>query len=209
MFFAKPKKEKPDLQALRPVFEAQKNVLMKKGYPALFGLGNFEKEVESAWNNFAADAPNIEFARFGQVPLLLVANFSDIRQGIESIGGHTELSPELIKKNTENMDAFYVLLDVEDGSKMMARSPKDALKKFGAQKRSPLTISGSIALLTYYPSLLKHHYVISAGSFYDKGDGETLPLLWLLDEHGKPELHYAWFHIAHGSYGTPSFAERF
>ena len=88
---------------------------------------------------------------------------------------------------------------------MVAKSPKDALRKFQKEGRSALSINESVALLTHYPELLKDHYLISAGSFYTTKDNESLPLLWLLDEHKNPELHYAWFHIAHGSYGTASY----
>ncbi len=138
------------------------------------------------------------------IPLVLVANFKEIKHGIEKIQGHTELHlPDIKTPELEN--AFYMLLDVEDGQNMVAKSAKEALKKFEKEKRHPLTIIESIALLTYYPELLKNHYLIVAGSFYQK-EGQDLPLLWLLNEHGKPELHYAWFDIAHGSYGAASCA---
>ena len=88
---------------------------------------------------------------------------------------------------------------------MVAKSPKDALKKLEKENCQALTLNESMALLTHYPDTLKNHYVISAGSFYIK-ENETLPLLWLSNEHGNPELHYAWFHIAHGSYGTASYS---
>ncbi|MCX6723371.1 MAG: DUF5701 family protein, partial [Candidatus Staskawiczbacteria bacterium] len=108
-------------------------------------------------------------------------------------------------KNDSKINQFYILLDVEDGTKMVAKSAKESLKKFTKDNRFALNLDESIALITYNPEVLKNHYLISAGSFYNK-EGEDLPLLWLLDEDHNPELHYAWFDIAHGSYGAGSYA---
>ncbi len=197
MFFQK--KSKINLSELQPVFEAQKKVLLEKNYQ------EFEKDMTEAWKRLEQQAENILFVKQGNISLLLVVN-SQLEKGIKTIQGHTELNLQNIKQENSN-HTVSILLDVEDGAKMVAKSPKDALKKFVKENRFALTINESIALLTHYPALLKKHYVISAGSFYSK-ENETLPLLWLLDEHGNPELHYAWFHIAHGSYGTPSYKTR-
>jgi len=205
MFFQK--KEKINLDTLWLVFEAQKKVLQEKGYPDMFGADVFEKETANAWQRLKNFAQNIEFKPFGNLPLLLVANPKDMHQSITKINGHTELDLQKVKTEPTQY-AFEILLNVENGQKMVAKSPKDALKKFEKMSRNPLTINESIALLTYYSDLLKDHYLITAGSFYTTKDNESLPLLWLLDEHQNPELHYAWFHIAHGSYGTGSSATK-
>ena len=127
----------------------------------------------------------------------------DANEKIKKIHGHTELDFHNISSENAGSN-FYVLLDVEDGKNMVAKSAEVALKKFKKENRSALNLEESIALLTHYPEILVDHYFISAGSFYKK-DGQSQPLLWLLDEDHNPELHYAWFDIAHGSYGAGSY----
>ncbi len=208
--------EKINLDDLRQIFDSQKETLIKRGIGATLGLDDFakpdaelylEKETENAWQRLKEATVNISFKPFGKIPLLLVMHFPNIKEGIEKIQGHTELDLQKIKSEPSK-NFCDILLDVEDGQKMIAKSPKDALKKLEKENRQALNINESTALLTHYPDILKNHYVISAGSFYTTKDNESLPLLWLLDEHGNPELHYAWFHIAHGSYGTASYTTR-
>ncbi len=199
MFFRK--KENFNIEQLRNVFDAQRQTLLQKGFGKMFDKNVFE----TAWQKVEKIAEHAITSNSGTIPLLLVVNFKNIGEGIKSISGHTELDVNKIK--TQENSPLYAILDVEDGANMVAKSPKDALKKFEKEGRHALNINESIALLTHYPTLLKDHYLISAGIFYEK-EGETLPLLWLLDEHGNPELHYAWFHIAHGSYGTPSYSTK-
>jgi hypothetical protein len=191
MFFTK--KERLNLEILRKEFNSQ----------AVAFSAEFKDNLEELWKALESKVSTIAFAPKGQIPLLIIKE-ANISEQIKNMHGHTELDLARIDyKPAKN--ALYLLLDVEDGRNMVAKSPKDALKKFGKERRHALNINESIALLTQYPSLLKNHYLISAGSFYVKDD-ETQPLLWLLDAHGNPELHYAWFHIAHGSYGTASYA---
>ncbi len=207
MFFTK--KEKLNVAELKTLFETQKDNLLKREYFKVLGMSleEFNDRLDSLWKSVLNATANLEIVTRGNIPLLLVVGQGDLQQKITTIQGHTELDLAKIKKEPTEPALLYVLLDVEDGENMVASSPKDALKKLGKQQRFALTINESIALLTHYPKLLKNHYVISAGSFYTK-EQETLPLLWLLDEHGNPELHYAWFHIAHGSYGVASYGAK-
>jgi len=203
MFFKR--KGKLNIDYLKNAFDSQKRTLIEKNYPAILNMSleNFNSTLESLWKSFSEKANNLEIEIKGNVPLLLVAG-GELQERIKKINGHTGLDFNNIKVN-EALEKFYVLLDVEDGKKMVAKSSKEALKRFSKENRSALNLDESIALLTYYPKILKDHYLITAGSFYSK-DGEDLPLLWLLDEDHNPELHYAWFDIAHGSYGTASCA---
>ena len=95
---------------------------------------------------------------------------------------------------------------------LSAKKVADIKKKIETPRKSIQEIIDS-GELNSSDDVLENHYLISAGSFYTKPfntalgeENEVLPLLWLLDEHSNPELHYAWFHIAHGSYGTASYA---
>jgi hypothetical protein len=164
----------------------------------------FDRETLLVWEKLQNTAKDISFTPFGSIPLLLVIHFQNLGEAIEKINGHTELSLDCIKP-ADYQPIFSLLLDVEDGQKMVAKSTDSALKKFQKQQRRALTIHQSIALLTHYPHTLANHYMISAGTVYQK-EGQDLPLLWLLDQNNHPELHYAWHDIAHGSYGAGSYA---
>ena len=203
MFFNK--KEKLNIDSLKNAFDAQKKTMIEKGYPATLNMNleDFNNNLESLWKSVSEKANNLEIEIKGNIPLLLVAG-GNLQERIKLINGHTELDFNDVKIN-ETAEKLYVLLDVEDGAKMVAKSSKEALKRFSKENRSALNLDESIALLTYHLEILKDHYLIAAGSFYSK-DEEDLPLLWLLDEDHNPELHYAWFDIAHGSYGTASYS---
>lgn len=205
MFFKR--KEKLNINSLRNAFDFQKKILIEKEYPKMLDMSSadFDASLELLWKYFSEKANGLEIEIKGNVPLLLVLE-NNLQEKIKKINGHTGLDFNQIKNNSQNKsNSFYIILDVEDGAKMVAKSAKESLKKFKKENRSALDINESIALLTFYPELLKKHYLITAGSFYNK-EGEDLPLLWLLDEDHNPELHYAWFDIAHGSYGAGSYA---
>jgi hypothetical protein len=199
------RKEKLNIDSLKNTFDAQKKILIEKGYSEMLGvdLESFNSSLEILWKSVLEKTENLQIEIKGNIPLLLVAN-NNLQERINKIKGHTELDFKNIK-TSETEKNFYVILDVEDGAKMVAKSAKDALNKFKKENRFALNLDESIALLTYYPEILKNHYLITAGSFYNK-ERENLPLLWLLDEDHNPELHYAWFDIAHGSYGTASYS---
>lgn len=201
-------KEKLNLNSLRTIFEAQKKNLLENGYPALLSMSleNFNNSLEFLWKSVSEKINNIEIKIKGNTPLILVAQQGSLQEKIRKIKGHTELDFNKIKNNNQDqLNPFYILLDVEDGTKMLAKSTKDSLKRFEKEKRFALNLNESIALLTYYPETLRNHYLISAETFYNK-EGQNLPLLWLLDEDNNPELHYVWFDIAHGKYGVGSYA---
>jgi len=206
MFFKR--KEKLNIDSLKNAFDSQKKILIEKNYPAILNMSleDFNNALESLWKSVLEKSNNIEIEIKGNIPLLLVAK-GNLQERIKKINGHTGLDFNNIKSN-EIAEKIYILLDVEDGTKMVAKSSKEALKIFGKENRQALNLDESIALLTYYPNILKDHYLITAGSFYNKDD-QDLPLLWLLDEDHNPELHYAWFDIAHGSYGTASYSIKF
>lgn len=206
MFFKK--REKTDLNSLRDILNFQKETLLENGYPEMLNISpeDFHKIIESLWNSLSSKIDNIDIKTKGNIPLLLVVHQGDLQEKIRKIKGHTELNFNKIKSDGQARSSqFYIILDIEDGEKMVSKSTKDSLKKFKKEGRFALNLDESIALLTHYPNILKNHYLISAGIFYNK-ENEDLPLLWLLDENGNPELHYAWFDIAHGSYGAASYA---
>ena len=166
-------------------------------------INDFNNALNILWKTVEEKVKNLEVEIKGNIPLLIVIKKGDANEKIKKANGHTELDLKNISEEN-NSNNFYAILDVEDGQKMVAKSAKDSLKKFEKEKRTALNFQESIALVTSYPEVLKNHYFISAGSSYQK-DEQNQPLLWLLDEDHNPELHYAWFDIAHGSYGAGSY----
>jgi len=210
MFFAKKNKAEPSV--LKNAFEAQSARLLKQGYPRALKIDEqqFKQKLEALWIELTSKIIDFQFEHKGTIPLLIVVGQKALPcpEQIELLGGHTNLEFEKIETTKPIDSPFYLTLDVEDGTKTIAKSPEESLRRFEKEGRSALTLEESIALLTHYPSVLKNHYLISAASLYLK-ENEREPLLWLLDDDDKPELHYAWFDIAHGHYGTASSATRF
>jgi hypothetical protein len=192
------KKTTPNLETLRKLFNEQVKKLEVE-------LPTYE--AEKLWASLEKNLKDFSFVSRGNIPLLIVTN-SLIPEGMEKIHGHTKLELENVIEENPVVAPYYLLLDVDDGRKAVAKSPQDSLKLFKKQTRLPFTLNESIALLRQYPETLKDHYLTACGSFYKKDEQEQ-PLLWLLDDDKHPELHYAWHHIAHGSYGAGSSAIRF
>ena len=169
---------------------------------------DFRQRLDDLWVASLNHIENARFARGDEIPLLIVVRAGDIREKINRAGGVTELDPSHFTNREQALDTpFYLVLDVEDGRGEVAKSPEESLKRFAKTGRKPLNLDESIALITQHPEILKHHYLISVGTFVKK-EKEELPLLWLLDDNDQPELHYAWFDIAHGHYGSASCLAR-
>lgn len=195
---------------MREIFEAQKKTLIEKNYLGLLAMDedDFNRATESAWNIFKNQAKNYKFKTYGTIPLLLVVNSPNTLDVMEKIGGHTDLKLENIKEKYWAMkEDFYFILDVEDGEKIMARSPKRALKTLKWEGRFALNLNESLALITHYPQILQDHFLVAAGSYYPEGR-ENLPLVWGVDGDSNPVLKYSWFDIAYGNYGIGSCAAK-
>ncbi|HZZ99700.1 MAG TPA: DUF5701 family protein [Candidatus Paceibacterota bacterium] len=209
MLFSKPK-SKLEPAVLKALFDQQVRTLVDKGYHGLLNLSeaDFRAKLDSLWQRNISKVEDYYFSKDREIPFLVVVKAGDARKSLELAGARTELDLTQIKNKEETPQAdIYLLLDVEDGREEVAKSPAESLKRFSKKGRRPLTLNESLALLVHQPEILKDHYVISAGTFIPKNNAE-LPLIWLLDDDNSPELHYAWFDIAHGHYGSASCALR-
>src|SRR3989344_1609899 len=126
MFFKT--KEKINLDQLRGIFDAQKQTLIRKGYQEIFGKEIFEKEIENTWNRLQENSEKISFIKKGNVPLLLVVNFSDVKKGVEKIQGHTELDLYNIKPE-KSRTSFLHIIGCGRWSKHGGKIPQRCLKK--------------------------------------------------------------------------------
>lgn len=195
---------------LEKEFKKQSATLLEKDYPALLGISptDFQTALNALWQKISTEINGTSLSFTGNIPLLIVVSHLPFTTSIQHLGAHSDLDFNLFSQDTPSPQGLvYCVLDVEDGNKMIAKSPQESVRKFEKQSRFPLNLQESVALLTHHPQTLHDHYITINGTFYKK-DGQKLPLLWLLDDDGEPELHYAWFNIAHGKYGAASGAKR-
>lgn len=101
--------------------------------------------------------------------------------------GRTSPSFEYLKDKVKTPKKPYLCLDVEDGRKMLGKSPKQCLQEFKEQKRSELTALEGIILLISFPEILKHHYIDLPGSRIDGSD--EVPYVFL-GNGDQPELYW-------------------
>ncbi len=92
-------------------------------------------------------------------------------------------------------DSPYLMLDVEDGRKMLKMPPDDCFKQFANQKRLGFTADEGAMLCVYWPETLRHHYIDCPGSRYDRGDVPCVSI-W----YGEP-----WLDACYSDDGSPSF----
>lgn len=96
----------------------------------------------------------------------------------------------------------YLAVDVEDGRAMQNQAPRDCQTQFEEQGRLGLTVDEGMALLTYAPETLKHHYLDLPGSRYDG----HVPYLYVVGV--RPWLYAFWRDDAVPCYGSASCGSR-
>ena len=79
--------------------------------------------------------------------------------------------------------SIYWIYDVEDGTKMLGKSPENCRRIFKEQNRRGLTVAEAIALIVQNPEILENHYIDISGSCYDS---DVVPFLLL--NNGRPRL---------------------
>lgn len=58
----------------------------------------------------------------------------------------------------------YLLLDVEDGTKMLGKSPREATKLLKQERRYPFTVNHGLSLVIHSPEVIFHHNLHLSGS---------------------------------------------
>ena len=104
-----------------------------------------------------------------------------------------------LSKITDLYPLSDYIYDVEDGMKMLGKSPSKAIEELKKSKRRPLTVSEGLALFRKDKKILKNHYIDLGGSRYGSG---FAPGLFLAG--GKPKLSYDGLVYSYDGWGSAS-----
>lgn len=116
--------------------------------------------------------------------------------------GYTYLDPSELTDIEDVPGKPYYIYDVEDGTAMLGKAPRDAEKLIRKDKRFPLT-ADEVMSLGIHSDVLSRHYVDAPGSRHESSE---VPVLWLLG--GKPELDWNFADDADDEWGAGSCGSR-
>ena len=122
---------------------------------------------------------------FDQLNLVGIKNYLNLAKLKDAV----EISDQMV----------YWIYDVEDGTKMLGKSPENCQRIFKEQHRRGLTVAEAIALYIQSPEILKNHYIDISGSSFDSAC--VLDLRFSVDG---PWLGYGCAGSARSYYGSPS-----
>jgi len=100
---------------------------------------------------------------------LLVIKSKSLKEQLKELGIINYLYLSRVKDVIETPADDYEIFDIEDGTKMLGKSPDDCDKIFKEQGRRGLTIYEGLALLRDNPNILKDHFIDLPGSRYASG----------------------------------------
>ena len=119
----------------------------------------------------AAGLSKDAFAKLIPVPenkdgalLVIPSNIISIDKQMEMVGGRNYLNLDSLKDTVLTPDRPYWVYGVENGKKMLGKSPDACVKDFLKQCRRGLTVIEGINLIAQYPDVLKDHYIDLPGS---------------------------------------------
>lgn len=102
----------------------------------------------------------------------------------------------------------YLLVDIDTGREFLNISPEDSLKTIFAQKRTPLTLDESVALVAQYPEILtdkkQYNCIQMPGSRV--ANDQRIPSIWMSDK--RPRLGWCWNRNIHTWLGSASASTR-
>ncbi len=210
-----------NLEKLHSEFDAQKQVLINKHYPALTKLSAdaFSALVDPLREKLSQiDVSDIDIVS-GYLPFVIVVSHTCVpttdamaaivRDGQTGITKLTPLTPEDFH-STEAVtipDAeAYILVGIDRGVESLNVRPQDALIDIQKNKRSPLTIDEGIAIVTQHPEFLMRNNCFSLLGSRHTGD-KRVPAIWL---NGKnhPNLGWCWDGNPHTWLGSASCITR-
>ena len=171
------------------VKEIQLARLVRFGYPKAAGLTE---------EGFASLVPMPE-DKLGAL-LVVKPEVVSIYKQMELIGGKCYLNITELKDIAETPNLpIYWRYDVENGKKMLNRTPDDCMKEFKKEKRFGAVVVEGIALVAQNPDILKDHYIDLPGSRF--GAGSVL-YFGLYDD--RPGLSDCDSDFANSHYGSAS-----
>ncbi|MDD3101563.1 MAG: DUF5701 family protein [Patescibacteria group bacterium] len=131
---------------------------------------------------------------------LLIIDILDCEKGMKCANGINRLSlAELEDVVILRKLAFYWIYEVENGKKMLGKSPDQCVEIFKKQGRRGLTAREGCFLLIQNPYVLEDHFIDLPGSRYDSGFVPCLDL-----DVGRPELDSRYSFYSYSRYGSAS-----
>jgi hypothetical protein len=107
---------------------------------------------------------------------LLVIKSKSLEEQFTELGVVNYLDLKRVKDVIETPADNYYIKNIEDGTKMLGKSPDNCDKIFKEQGRRGLTIYEGLALLRDNPDILKDHYIDLSGSRFGSDDVPALCL---------------------------------
>lgn len=152
-----------------------------------------EMEIPEGHIPFVPVIPRIYMGVYGLMPM--------VRNNEKQ--GYTCLDPNEITDKVETPKKPYFIYDVEDGKKMLGKSPEKAEKLIKEQKRFCLTADEGIAVCVH-TNVLSDHYVDCTASRYE--DTDKVPNVYL--DCDRPGLSWRSFGNSDGRWGSASCRSR-
>lgn len=122
-----------------------------------------------------------------------------LQKQLDKLGIENHLDLEEITNLYQPSSDGYIY-DVEDGKKMLGKSPEECEKIFKKQGRRALTIHEVLAIYRRNPNVLENHCIDITGSRYE--DSDRVPRLYLL--LGGPWLDWIYLVGASDEWGSAS-----
>lgn len=148
------------------------------------------------------DVPFPDEAKLKLGPALLVDYETPIDKQCQLLGITNYLNLSYHKdQHPKPQGRWGWVYGVEDGKKMLGRSPNSCIEEFKRNSRRGLMTVEGLALYRENPDLLKDHYVDLSGSRFDRFV-DHVPHLCLHD--GVPSLSYYWAGNSASRWGSAS-----
>jgi len=117
--------------------------------------------------------------------------------------GRNYLNETAVENAATVPKGHYLVLNIEDGRRMLKTSPDRAVEIFSQEGRSAYVCREGIFHVMYFPETLRNHYMDLSGSHYGV---RYVPSLYL--GGGQPLLYYFWSGFATPEWGSPSCGSR-
>lgn len=204
---AKKQSKSEDLQErkenLADLFDSQMKTLKERDCPKVI-IESFQSQKDTVLDKvvktdvaegnipFIPVIPRIYMGVHGLMPM--------VRNGDKV--GYTYLDPNEITDVVKAHNKPYFIIDVENGKKMLGKSPEKAEKLIKEQKRSCLATEEGIALCVH-TDVLSDHYVDCTGS---RSESDCVPVVSL---HGSvPGLYWDYADNSSNEWGSASCGSR-
>ncbi|MBI2633163.1 MAG: hypothetical protein HYW78_02110, partial [Parcubacteria group bacterium] len=176
-------------EKLEKEFNRQVDTLVNKGFPVLTNRKEHEfREIFTPLRKHLRQLSREKFPE-GHIPFIIVPSEKLLSlekkiplMEVEGKRGAIDRDfldlPEL--KTIDGLKILrlmaYLIIDIENGKTMLGKSADEAVNQFKIEGRSPLTVEEGVALVFYYPEILKDHNIDLPSSCFSD---DKFAYLWL------------------------------